>query len=395
MAEDEISVTLSSDTEVTIERFNASGKYLIVWLAPEYGWKTTHRTLATSLVQQDLEVWMSNISESLFLPQGSQSIKKLDGRYVADIIEQAHLSTGKKVIVMGDSYAAISALRGAHQWQQRQHKNNYLIGAILVTPYTYAYIPPLGLAPEYVPVVSATNIPIMIFQAAKSASINQFGRLTEQLQQHNNPLYYKLMPEIMGLFYEDPPTNKILDNLKTLPIYLKKMIRVLENHKLPNQVIALKTNSHNKRIMDINLKEFKGNKTPIKIELEDVNGNLVSRTDFKGQLTMINFWATWCPPCVEEIPSLNRLKDKMAGLPFELISINYTEERQDIIDFMKKVNVEFPILLDKDGRLAKEYNVITYPSTFIIDKQGKIKYGVNAAIEWDDPELIKQLKSSL
>ena len=85
----------------------------------------------------------------------------------------------------------------------------------------------------------------------------------------------------------------------------------------------------------------------------------------------------------------------MAGLPFELISINYAEDKQAILNFMKKVNVEFPVLLDQEGNFAQKWNVITFPSTFIIDKEGKIQYGVNAAIEWDDPEFIKKIKSML
>ncbi|MCW9030916.1 MAG: TlpA family protein disulfide reductase, partial [Gammaproteobacteria bacterium] len=121
----------------------------------------------------------------------------------------------------------------------------------------------------------------------------------------------------------------------------------------------------------------------------------VSKNNYKGQVTVINFWATWCRPCVEEIPSLNRLKQKMAGLPFELISINYAEDKKTILEFMRMVKVEFPVLLDQEGNFAKQWNVIAYPSTFVIDKNGKIQYGVNAAIEWDDPELIKQLKTLL
>jgi len=85
----------------------------------------------------------------------------------------------------------------------------------------------------------------------------------------------------------------------------------------------------------------------------------------------------------------------MKGLPFELISINYAEDTKTILEFMKKVKVEFPVLLDKDGGFAKKWNVITYPSTFVIDKNGDIKYGVNAAIEWDSPEFIKKIKSLL
>lgn len=83
----------------------------------------------------------------------------------------------------------------------------------------------------------------------------------------------------------------------------------------------------------------------------------------------------------------------MTGSHFELISINYAEDEKAIREFMKNVNVEFPVLLDRDGNFARKWNVITYPSTFIIDVNGKIKYGVNAAIKWDDPEVIQKINS--
>ena len=92
---------------------------------------------------------------------------------------------------------------------------------------------------------------------------------------------------------------------------------------------------------------------------------------------------------------MNRLKKKMAGLPFELISINYAEEKDIIIDFMENVHVDFPVLLDHNGEFAQKWNVISYPSTFVIDTDGKIVFGVNSAIEWDDPEVVKKIKSLL
>jgi thiol-disulfide isomerase/thioredoxin len=173
------------------------------------------------------------------------------------------------------------------------------------------------------------------------------------------------------------------------------MITLLEKYKVPSEPVPLKTTIKNKSGIDITLKEFRGSNTPLAINLKDIDGNAVVKEDFTGKITLINFWATWCAPCIEEIPSLNRLKKKMEGLPFELISINYAENRKTIKEFMKEVNVEFPVLLDQDGNFAKKSNVIVYPSTFVIDTNGKIKYGVNAAIEWDDPELIRILKSLL
>lgn len=396
MAQEEIIIPVSTDVELSVEYFPASGKYLIVWLAPEYGFRANHHLLARKLTEQNIEVWQTDITEALFLPQSLASLKQLNGQYIADLIEHAYKKTGKKIIVAGDSYAAISALRGAHQWQERQHSDAYFVGAILFSPFVYASIPSVGLAPKFVPVISATNIPIMIYQAQRSGNIGQFEKLLEKLQQHDSPVYTTYMPDVRGLFYRENPDKDILQNIQFLLGSIKQMMAVLDKHKIPDVVVPLEkiTNIGNSGI-DSYLKNFKGKIKPVVINLTDAFGEPYIKNDFKGQITVVNFWATWCPPCVEEIPSLNRLKKKMAGLPFELISINYAEDSETILEFMKKINIEFPVLLDHNGYFAKQWNVITYPSTFVIAPDGNIKYGVNAAIEWDDPEFIKLIKSLL
>lgn len=394
-AESEITVPVSPEIDITVERFSSSGKYLILWLAPEYGLRTNHRFMARQLTDQKIEVWLSNIAESLYLPQSTNSLKQLDGKYVAALIEYAHQTTGKKIVVAGDSYAALNALMGAQQWQEMHQKSPYLIGAILFSPSVYAYIPSLGLPPEFMPITSSTNIPIMIYQGQKNGNVTQFNSLIEQLQQHDNPVYFKSIPNIRSLFYSEEPTEEMINHVKLLSPNIRKMISVLEKHDVPDMPIPLRQIKVNNSGIDSSIKAFKGNDSPKAIRLIDAYGNIFSKNDFKGQITVVNFWATWCPPCVQEIPSLNRLKKKMSGLAFELISINYAEDKETIINFMKKVNVEYPVLLDPSGDFAKKWNVITYPSTFIIDSSGKIKYGVNAAIEWDDPEFIRKIKSLL
>ena len=392
---EELTVEVSDDNELTVQKFPANGPNLIIWIAPEYGFRQNHRDLAKTFASQGIEVWQSNVLESLFLTQGTQSQKQLTGQYIADMIEYAHKTTGKNIILSGDSYASVSVLRAAHQWQSRKLNKNYLKGAILFSPYSYAYVPPLGVSPEYLPIVNATNIPLIIYQAQHSGIIGQFNTLFTRLQQHNNPVYLKKIPGIMSLFYQKQPTPQMKAGAKIVAGSINKMISLLSKHKTPDQNIALSTASESKSGIDIYLKEFKGNARPLGISLYDTNGKSFKKNQYQGKVTVINFWATWCPPCVEEIPSLNRLKQKMKGKDFELISINYAEDKKIIDAFMKQVNVEFTVLLDQDGNFAKKWNVISYPSTFIIDKNGVIKYGVNAAIEWDNPELIQKIQSML
>ena len=391
LAENSISIAVSDDNEISIEQYAASGDYLIIWTAPEYGFRGTHRNMARMLSEHNIEVWLADVVDSLFLPQGSSSIKQLSGQYIADLIEQAHKITAKRILVAGDSYATLSALTGAHQWQQRQHKDNYFVGAILFSPYTYASIPPLGELPEYMPIVSTTNIPLMVYQATGSGTFNQFQILMDKLQQHGNPVYTRMVPGIMSLYYEDPPSKQMIEQARRLPANVSKMIVMLDKHEVPDKVIPLPEKNDIQSGIDVQLKSFSSHIKPVAIDLQDTEGKSFIKKHYRDQVTLVNFWATWCPPCIEEIPSLNRLNQKMRGLPFELISINYAEDKQTIEKFMKQVDVNFPVLLDYNGEFSKQWQVITYPSTFVIDKRGVIRYGVNAAIEWDDPGLIKIL----
>ena len=387
----ELVFDLADDAEITAYRYPAEGGYLLLWLAPEYGFRKAHRLLAEQLAAAGIEVWQSDIAESLFLPHGSRSLKQLDGRHVANLIERAHATSGKKIAIAGDSYAAISALRGARRWQKKAQPDPYLIGAVLFTPYSYAYLPPLGLAPEYLPIVEATNIPLMIYQAKNSATYIQFDRLLEKLRKNDSPVYTRLMPGVMSLFYEEEPTAAMIENARTIPANLHRMLALLSRHALPQRPIELLENTVAESGIDIYLKEFRAGARPRRLALFDMDGRQVVKNDFSGQVTLVNFWATWCPPCIEEIPSLNRLQQKMEGRPFELISINYAQDQATVAEFLERVEVDFPVLLDHDGAYARRWNVISYPSTFVIDPGGNIRYGVNAAIEWDSPELVRKL----
>lgn len=136
-----------------------------------------------------------------------------------------------------------------------------------------------------------------------------------------------------------------------------------------------------------------GDMKPHAINLDNVTGGHFNRSDFTGRVTLINFWASWCGPCVEEIPALNRLREHMKDKPFELISINYAEQAQQIREFLEMVEVDFPVLLDQDGSYSARWNVLVYPATFVIAADGNIAYGVNGAIEWDSREITGKLEA--
>ena len=124
--------------------------------------------------------------------------------------------------------------------------------------------------------------------------------------------------------------------------------------------------------------------------LKGIDGKTYDLSSFKGQVVLVNFWATWCGPCVKEIPSLNRLVEKMQGTNFQLLSVDIKEHKRRIKSFFDRLELKqgFPVLMDRDGKASKAWKVYAYPSTFLIDKAGTIRYAKRGAMEWDDQDVI-------
>ena len=117
--------------------------------------------------------------------------------------------------------------------------------------------------------------------------------------------------------------------------------------------------------------------------------------NYRGQVVLINFWATWCPPCIIEMPSMQRLKDKFAGKPFSILAVNVKESEGTIWKFHKMIQVDFPLLLDRDGQASEDWEVVVYPSSYLVDKFGEIRYQVRGMMKWDAPEVVRVIEAIL
>jgi thiol-disulfide isomerase/thioredoxin len=395
---EEITVEIK-DTELSLLRFNAEGEHLIIWISPGFGDLQRSYDVAKTISSRGIEVWHIDLAESLFLPQSTNTLRALDGSYVAGLITEAHESTGKTVTLMTRSYAAIPALRGARLWQLQaanadNHQYDYLTGAILFSPELYSEIPPLGLDPVYDPIASATNIPIMLYQSGRRGNRWQLDKTLEQLQAGGAAVYLKILPGVTGVFYLKDNAAETSDVLNQLPEEIERVVHMLERIPTPKTVNKLIAGGKPAvSSLDISLNPFISDMAPLEINLKTASGESFTREDFTGKVTLVNFWASWCGPCVEEIPALNRLREHMKDRPFELISINYAEKPQQIREFLNMVKVDFPVLLDEDGSYSAKWNVLVYPATFVVATDGNIVYGVNGAIEWDSEEITGKLEA--
>jgi len=196
------------------------------------------------------------------------------------------------------------------------------------------------------------------------------------------------------VFFNDQNSDEVIDLLKVLPAKIGELFKLFDTVTIKaSKTVYVPPKIKSNIRPDIKLIPYTGKVKPIPIDLQDSSGKRHLFKDYHGKVTIVNFWATWCPPCVEEIPSLNRLREQMQGEPFELITINYAESAKTIRDFMQKVSVQFPVLLDPNGKLSQQWNIIGFPSTFVIGPDGNIRYGVNAAIHWDSEEVVSMIKA--
>lgn len=130
--------------------------------------------------------------------------------------------------------------------------------------------------------------------------------------------------------------------------------------------------------------------------LKDLSDKNHSLSDFSGKVVLINFWASWCPPCIYEMPELTRLKKQLAGQPFEVLALNVGEKKYKVRKFSKLINFDLPVLLDTSKGTFDSWDVKTLPTSFLVDAEGNIRYRVRGNPGWDDEgtlQIIEQLIS--
>ncbi|MDX8395976.1 MAG: TlpA disulfide reductase family protein [Mariprofundaceae bacterium] len=112
----------------------------------------------------------------------------------------------------------------------------------------------------------------------------------------------------------------------------------------------------------------------------------------KGDVVLLNFWATWCPPCRKEMPSMAKLHRKYADQGLNIIAVSVDRDRDDLSTFVREYNLPFTVLHDAESKVSHEYAVFRYPETFLIDRQGNIREHLVGAIEWMNPLILNKIE---
>ncbi|MDA2914549.1 TlpA family protein disulfide reductase [Acidobacteriia bacterium AH_259_A11_L15] len=117
--------------------------------------------------------------------------------------------------------------------------------------------------------------------------------------------------------------------------------------------------------------------------------------DLRGQVVLLNFWATWCPPCVAEMPSLQRLHERLRDRGLFVLGVSVDADADAYEEFLRTHRITFANYRDPEGRVSTLYGTFMYPETYIIDREGRLVRKIIGPLEWDDPDMIDFLNRKL
>ena len=130
--------------------------------------------------------------------------------------------------------------------------------------------------------------------------------------------------------------------------------------------------------------------------LPTLKGEQTELASFRGKVVVLNFWATWCPPCVAEMPSLERLHRALGPEGLAVVTVSTDEDREALEEFVTRYGLTLPVLLDPGGQVASgSYRTTGYPETFVIDREGSLVSHTLGPAEWDSAEALDHFRGLL
>lgn len=392
-ASSHFNLSVDSGEEVTVKvypaTFSDSEKPLLIWFTEGYASRPPFRQLISEFNDLGYEFWQVDLLESYFIERTPTNVRALTGEGVAAVLQYANqqnrgfvpVSTGRMSLVL---------LRGSRLWQLESNPQNG-VGKLkqVVTFFPNLFDAPkkAGDAPALFPIVSASSLPITLVQPTQGTYKWKLPEVIEALERNQSQVTVAAALDVRDWYF-----------LRREPTALEKRAGEIIPEQLEVWLKAglVSENTHFKPVKTLLNKEatvsVKGlvpiaSRSASNFKLTDIYGKAIQLNNKRGKVILLNFWASWCPPCVKEIPSMNRLAESFKTSDFEIVSVNFKEKPETIAAFLKSVKVDFPVLIDLDGKVSNRYEIFSFPSSFIIDAQGNLRYSVNAAIEWDDSKI--------
>jgi thiol-disulfide isomerase/thioredoxin len=400
-SEDLLRVELSNAHEVEVTRFRGGNATTILWLPSERGFSAAHQDHGAALAGLGHEVWLADLHSSYFVQPGRSSIAQFPLDDIVALIEAAVAASSGRVLLLSSSRGAQSALIAAREWQLRNPGDSSLAGIVLAHAHLYSTRPAPGENARYLPIVQATNLPVFLLAAQYSTKASRLAELASALGAGGSRVYTQLLAGVRGGFAtREAALNSDRDEAAKLALAatLNRAAQVLARVEAPVAAVVTSQNTRQferSRRGEPVLTALASPLAAPPLGLTDLDGRPFKLEDHAGRILLVNFWASWCRPCVTEIPSLHRLDAAIAQDDFRIITVNVGEDRERVAEFLQQVPVELPVLMDYDASTSKDWMIYVYPSSYLVDHQGKIRYAYLGALEWDSIENLKIIRNLL
>lgn len=131
------------------------------------------------------------------------------------------------------------------------------------------------------------------------------------------------------------------------------------------------------------------------LQARDLGGQPRTLADCRGKVVLLNFWASWCPPCRQEMPSMERLRVRMAGRPLAIVAVSSAEPAADVAEYLSRMPLGFDVLLDSEGANTRRWKVFAMPTSFLVDAGGQLRQVITGAIDWDTGDGLDAIEALL
>ncbi len=382
--------------------YPGEGKILLLWLPSERGMRGAYQPVAMDLSALGIDVWAVDLHKSYMVPESRNSLDEFDREELLPLLTYAEQQGFAEIYFFAAGRGAVLALELARLWQESRPDSDLLKGYVFSTPHLLASSPLPGDKAQYKSVARQTILPVYLIQPEYSTKYARSREIANVLGEGGSQVYTHLLKGITGGYFmrlESDLEEIDLQAKSRLPGVVENAISLMRRADVPERKYALRSvpdiPDRRSEYREQTLHPYRGDSNPAPLQLKSLYGGVKRLQDYRGKLVLLNFWASWCGPCAEEIPSLSRLVEIMKDRNFVVLTVNIGEEKQDIVDFIKDLPVNFEILLDRNGDAVRDWNVYAYPTNFLLSPQGEITHAYRGALEWDSEAVISLVEEQL
>ncbi len=398
-AGDSKSLVLEDGTDIPIQVHTHENGPVLLWFPSEHGVLDGHHSQARRLQAMGVEVWLPDPFLGHFLPNAPSSFDRFPTALPGNLIQVASRDGQRPVFVFGNDRAAPWLLEGLREWQLQHPEAGHLAGLILMSPYLHVGLPEVGETLEFHPISRLTNLPIYLIQPMLSPQYPLLQQVRAELERGGSDVAVRILPEVRDRFFFRPSTLEAEEAARLrFPTEVLRAIRLLAHvpagrTAAPVAEGALRLATPTRQ--DRRLEPVAERPPAPPLQLPALDDGLQDLADHRGEVVLINFWASWCPPCVHEMPSMQQLENRLRDRGFRILAVNLGESEATIRSFLERVGTDFTILLDPASTSLNDWRALAYPTSYLVDRQGRLRYSLYGAIEWNDAEVVAQVAALL